>query len=221
MLESFEFDYANFYEKLLLASRQSFKLLKDRHANETFYCFAFVSHPDHGYVFAAASTEEGLTKVAKHYIDHYPERYGKVPLADMRTSLRHSIADSPVYEIDLIVPIFAEVNRIASIRSHALQEIWSELSDEYGEEKADQLVQPHEVQFLDTCFAILKQLDSEGVFAVGAAREHVVVLFDEGDQTDEVKLTYAFVVNPNNIAKRYGAEVQAGRKMDQQISQNR
>ena len=75
MLEDFIFDYSGFYERLLLASCKGFQLLKDRHADETFYCFAFYSHGSRSFLYSAASTEEGLTRVAQRYIDTWYRRW--------------------------------------------------------------------------------------------------------------------------------------------------
>jgi hypothetical protein len=219
MLENFVFDYSDFQKKLLAVSQQGFQLLKDRHKNETFYCFAFYSHGSLSFLYPAASSEEGLTRVAQHYINHHPKPYGQVSLADMRTSLRHSIADSPLNEPDLMLPIFEEVCDLAWKRSSELNDIWSNLADQIGEDPAFELIQPHEDQFMETCFSVLRQLDGEGMFGTGLEREHVVLNFLMGDQSEFE--TSALAVNPKHIVERYLAEIQAGYAIAKRIHSDR
>jgi uncharacterized protein DUF4303 len=210
MLEDFVFDYSDFYERLLLASREGFQLLKDRHTNETFYCFAFYSHGSGSFLYPAASTEEGLTRAAQRYIDTHLERYGKFTLAEMRTRLRHSIADSPLNDSTLMLPVFQEICDLAEARSTGLFEVWSRLSDKFGDDKAFELVEPHDRQFLETCFAVLRQLETEGMFGTPQHRERVILNFLTGDQSTEELLTYAAALNPLHIVERYRAEWLAG-----------
>ncbi len=210
MLEDFIFDYSDFYERLLLASRKGFHLLKDRHTGETFYCFAFYSHGSHSFLYPAASTEEGLSHVAQSYIDTYPDRYGRFTLAEMRTRLRHSIADSPLNDPPLILPVFQEICDLAEARSTGLFEVWSQLSNEYGEDRAFEWVEPHDKKFLETCFAVLRQLEKEGMFGTQQDRERVILNFLTGDQSSQELLTYAAVLNPPHIVERYRTEWLAG-----------
>jgi hypothetical protein len=218
MLAEFSFDYAAFYEKLLNASRAGFQLLKDRHGNETFYCFAYYSHGSYSFLYSAASTEEGLTRVAQRYIDENPQWYGKATLDEMRVDLRHSIADSPLMaDAPLILPIFEEINDLADARHIRLHEIWSQVADAYGYDEADDLIKPHQQQFLETCFSALRRLDKEGLFGMGTVREHVVLNFLMGDQSEYEMLTYAAAVNPLPIVERYKTELQAGWAMSEVV----
>lgn len=218
-LEDFRFDYDVFYEKLLIVSRQGFQLIKERYPNESFYCFAFYSHGDRSFIYTAASTEEGLTRVAQRYIKDYPQWYGQATLEEMRAQLRHSVADSPVHEPQLIEPLFQEINDLLWTRSDMLFEIWSRLADEIGYEKAFNLRAPHDQQFLNVCFAVLKKLDAEGVFGKGPIRQNVVLNFVMGDQSEEKMLSYAAEVNPVYIVQRYQAELEVGYQMYEQIRQ--
>jgi hypothetical protein len=217
MLDNFAFDYKGFYEKLLRASRQSFQLIKDRYPNDTFYCFAFFSHGSYSFVHTAASSEEGLTREAQDYVDRFPESWGQFSLTDVRLSLRHSLPGSPLLEADITLSIFEEVCDLAWERSDALQEIWSSLADELGNDEAFRLVKPHKDQFLDTCFNVLRKLDSERMFGTGLARERVLLNFLMGDQGNYERLTNAHALNPKHIVERYQAEIEAGREIGDRI----
>lgn len=217
MLEHFEFDYTDFYMKLLAASRRGFQTLKDHHAGETFYCFAFYSHGSHSFLYSAASSEEGLTHVAQHYINQYPEMYGHIPIHDMRTMLRHNIADSPLTQPGLMLPIFEEVCELTEKRSNTLHNIWSSLFDKLGANAAFQFTRPHYDQFLDTCFLVLRQLDRAGCFGSGSARDRVLLNFSMGDQSEEEYIHYASAVNPNHIVERYKSELLAATEIGKRV----
>jgi hypothetical protein len=218
MLADFSFDYTAFYEKLLNASRVGFQSLKDRHRNETFYCFAYYSHGSYSFLYSAASTEEGLTRVAQNYIDEYPQWYSKATLDEMRVDLRHNIADSPLMaDMPLISPLFEEICELAYARHIRLHEIWSQVADAHGYDEAFDLIEPHQQQFLETSISALRRLDKEGMFGVGGVREHVVLNFLTGDQSEYEMLTNAAAVNPPHIVERYKTELQAGWAMSKVI----
>jgi len=210
MLEGFTFDYDAFFQELLNASRQGFQVLKERYAGETFYSFGYYSHGSRSFVWAVANTEEELTRVAQFYSREHPELYENVPLADMRTMLRHSISDYLLNQPGLMMPIFDEVCRIAGRRSFELRGIYVQLSEKFGEDKAFEVTQPEDQRFLNTCFAVLKQLESEGMFGLGAQRESVILNYLMGDMSEEEMFEYASLLNSETVVERYKAELEMG-----------
>lgn len=149
MLADFAFDYSHFYVALLDASRKGFNLLKELHLGETFYCFALYSHGSYGFVYTTGNTEEALMRTAQAYVNQ-PNWSHYATLDEMRTMLRHHIGDSPLLDHYLLLePFFQEVFELAEARSNQLHDIWVQLAHEIGDDKAFEMIEPHQQQFLE------------------------------------------------------------------------
>ena len=68
---------------------------------------------------------------------------------------------------------------------------------------------------------MLKQLDVEGMFGMGEAREYVVLNFLMGHQSADEMFAYAEAVNPPHIFERYVNECHAGWELGKLIDLRR
>jgi WD40 repeat protein len=60
---------------------------------------------------------------------------------------------------------------------------------------------------LKDCFAVLQQLDKEGMFGIGAERKRTIINLFYGDQGDEQRVQNAQKLNPPTVWKRYADEL--------------
>lgn len=89
---------------------------------------------------------------------------------------------------------------------HEVQEILDDFdihSDDVSEEEAE----AHISGLRETCARVLADLDAEGMFGNGAAREEVVVILMESDQSNDERIAWAKRLNPENVSKRFEAEL--------------
>jgi hypothetical protein len=218
MAEPFVFDDDKLKALLLSKSRDGFNQIKQQYASEDFYCFALYSHGSYSFAYTVASTEEGLTRAAERYLArnivenwHW---FDDLSLEQMRTMLRHSIADSPLHDGTLAETLFKEVCELAETRSNDLFNLWCEIANEQNEKAAFKAVKPYDKQFLDMCFDVLRQLDREGLFGTGEQRQHIVVNLLMADQSREDMLNYAKALNSQSVLKRYETELDAAASID-------
>jgi hypothetical protein len=122
----------------------------------------------------------------------------------MRLDLRFSLAeagysnamDSPAHKA-----VFDEINSALWHRREAIDDLWNSLS----EQNADALSVMENDKFSQVYYRVLKQLDDEGVFGHGAAREAITVIATNGDQ-DLDPSTFGDVIrdlNPPSVYEHY------------------
>ncbi len=200
------FDAVLFREKLLIASRQGFETLKQVHANESVYCYAYCTNGSLGYVIPILGTEEALTRRAIKYLDD--EKRECSNLAQARAEIRHNPGDLAAQtSVDLENDLFREICEMTHQRSTALFEAWSLIGEKHGEDAANTATEPYYFQFIDLCYSVLKQLDREGVFGTGIQREKVIVNFLFDDQDIESMIKSAQELNPASVVEKYKAEL--------------
>lgn len=185
-MHELNFDYEAFYPRLLDATRQALTWEKVQHAGETFYAFGIYGSAGWGYIVPFCCTEEALTRVAESYLERSGTTlYRGMTLKDMRLDLRFSLADSPYARVFENVPykrLFESINHITTNRQNVLFEMWDTVYEQQGEDEAQAIIEPENERFTHVCHRVLKQLDAEGLFGRGAAREAVTVIATDGDQ---------------------------------------
>ena len=142
--------------------------------------------------------------------------YDGLSLNDMRTYLRHLYGE-PLTEYD---QLFEEISRVAHERAEAIFSIFTKVDNESGFDKADVWLYPHIVEFMDTCYSVLRQLDSEGVFGKGEARQKVIINFLTTEDDEEPYLDHAGKLNPLSVVERCRTELSAANRIRQIISTN-
>ncbi len=186
------FDFQQFHTTLLEEARVGFHSIRRQHRGETFYSFALYTYGERAYIFPTASTEEGLTQVARKYMakGHYQGR----ALEQLRRELRWSPCDSPLHGEG------AAYCQRANELLEPVPELLQALNDREHDsrKRSDKLIEQLDSIFLD----VLKQLDAEGVFGRGEHRASVVVNLLMGDQSDESRLAYAKQLNPREAYQK-------------------
>ena len=186
------FDFQQFQTTLLEEARVGFPGIQQQHRGETFYCFALYTYGERAYIFPTASTEEGLTQVARKYMakDYTQGR----TLEQLRRELRWSPCDSPLHSEG--GSYCQRANEQLEPVPELLQALYDREHDSW--EQSDKLIEQLDSIFLD----VLKQLDAEGVFGRGEHRASVVVNLLMGDQSDESRLAYAKQLNPREAYQK-------------------
>ena len=186
------FDFQQFHTTLLEEARVGFHSIQQQHIGETFYCFALYTCGERGYIFPTASTEEGLTQVARKYMA-VGDNNGRT-LEQLRLELRWSPCDSPLHSEG--EAYCRRANEMLEPVPELLQALYEREHNSW--EQSDKLIEQLDSIFID----VLKQLDAEGVFGRGEHRESVVVNLLMGDQSDESRLAYAKQLNPREAYQK-------------------
>ncbi|TDC55318.1 DUF4303 domain-containing protein [Actinomadura sp. KC345] len=172
---------------LVAAARAAFEQVRQRHPDETFYCYALLTNELAQYVAPTCMSEEGLTRVAREYA----ERSG-APLEQEAGELRWSAADSPHHLLG-----DEHFDRVTDAL-YGRDDPW-ELDGDAVNAEVD-------ARF-EAFFRALVLLDEEGFFGHGAERERVVVNVLEGDQSDRSILANAQRLNPPAALERLAADL--------------
>jgi len=211
MPEWFAFDDEILKRLLLEKARQGFCQLKQQYSADHIYCFALYSHGSYSFVYTAASSEEGLTRSAEKHMTHDLAGnhgwFNGLNLDQVRMMLRHNIGDSPLHEPSIAETLFKTVCDLTEVRSNTLFNKWCEIANEVSEKAAFEAVRPYNETFRDMCLDVLRQLDHEGMFGKGKRRQQVVVNFLTAGQSRQEMVSYARMLNPATVAKRYESEL--------------
>lgn len=180
------FDFAPTEAALLDASRAAFAKFFDDYPDHRFYGMGLFTGPEFSYVAPTAMSEEGLAQSAANHRN----RRGKASSTarELRASLRWSAADSPHHdEIDFegvdMSGVAATLHAIDVRRERA---------------KFDAFV----AEIHEMFYRVLKQLDDEGAFGTGRAREKLFVSMMMGDR-DRSVLELGKRLNPPAAFERY------------------
>ncbi|MBI1258331.1 MAG: DUF4303 domain-containing protein [Chloroflexi bacterium] len=174
---------------LLEASRTAFIDVQQKHPDEHFYAFSLIHEPLWEGIYLASNTEEALLRCA--------ERYQQMPyhahksLAELVMQLRWPSGDWEY--IEPTHPAFKAVD------DWLLMHILREWIDEFNDEE---IWDARYDEVIEICRSVLRQLDSEGIFGVGDAREQVTIHIMMGDQ-DRSWLEYARQLNPPAAFQRW------------------
>jgi hypothetical protein len=191
-------DFTQFENDLYIFGLNSFQRIRDMRPDDRFYCFAFFTSGEFGYISTTASSYEGLEEAAQWYKSQ--ERYSHQSLEELRRELKWSPGDSPLHQEcgEILEPLKATMDQIAG-----------ELHDTYlGDEdwtRFDDYVSNVE----DAIAAALRRIDREGVFGRGSEREGVVTNLLMGDQTYEARIEFAKKVNPPKAVQMLMSDLDA------------
>jgi Domain of unknown function (DUF4303) len=174
---------------LLPATRAAFIAVQQQHPDEHFYAFSLFHEPLWEGVMPAANTEEALARRAEVY--HNFASYTQETPDQLKTILRWSAGDWEYLDSSNLH--FAPVNDW--LLKNVLWEWLGDLDDKSTWEQRYASV-------LEICRSTLKQLDVEGIFGVGAARETVTLNIMLGDQ-DRSWIEHARLLNPPAVYQRW------------------
>ncbi len=180
---------------LLEAARSAFTNIQQQHPDEHFYAFSLIHEPLWEGIYLASNTEEALLRCAERY-HQYPD-YLHMSVVELVTQLRWSSGDWEY--IDATNTYFAEVNDW--LIKHLLRKWIYESHNEEVEDKRDASV-------IEVCRNTLRQLDAEGIFGIGEAREKVTLNIMMGDQ-DRSWLEHGRLLNPPAVYERWLQELKA------------
>ncbi|MFG2087540.1 MULTISPECIES: DUF4303 domain-containing protein [unclassified Spirillospora] len=175
------------------AARAAFTEAREKHPDDSFYCFALFTDAFAAYVLPTCMSEGGLAQVARHYA----EESGR-PLDEEAASLRWAPVDSPHHMLG--EEHFDGVLELLQSRGDPWQLVDK---DERDDEEFDDEVN---LRF-EACFRALALLDDEGLFGSGTVREQVVVNVLQGDQSDRSILGNARRLNPPAAAERLARDL--------------
>jgi hypothetical protein len=195
--DAFSFDIESFHREMLLAARAAFVKINEFHAKDGIYCYAIMTAGTYYWFVPFAGTEASLEIAARSYQRMPQYRHKTIP--QLKCELRWSPADSPM--IDVAGKCFDRVNELAK----QLQPIFNGFDVDNGWED----FRAFSAKIAAVCVDVLKELDREGLFGIGAARELVIIVLLWGDQSDEDRLKYASQLNSESACKRFADEMHA------------
>lgn len=191
-------------DELFRCGLASFRKIKAAHPTDRFYCYAFYTSGEYGYVVATASTYEGLEQVARRYKTTLPA-YKDVPIEDLRLDLKWSPCDSPLHD-QADDPLHEMAPLIQSVAAELTR-----LYDLFEEGPALHAF----VDQVEECFAqALRRIDATGIFGQGDERDGVVVNLLMGDQSDEARIEFAHRVNPPQAVRMLIDDLAAQGELD-------
>ena len=182
-------DRDTFHSTLKRELRSAWTALQLAHPTERFYSFGVYTTEVAGYLTVTASTEEGLATAAKTYAD----RNGGDPVL-IRASLRWSPCDSPLHAEG--ATLLAESDLLRQDGPDPYED-----SAESGE--AIDLI-------FDVAVMALRELDAEGIFGREVERARLTLGIWMGDQSNEDRIEFARLLNPEPVAQRFAHEITAG-----------
>jgi len=150
---------------------------------------------------------------------------GKDP-ALLGQSLRWSAADSPLHSVGS--ELLPQSDKIVQELDFEGRWAADDDADEDGDDDEDdgeedddfdeaELQDPEVEEVFQVIVQVLRELDQEGLFGTGAERERLVLSVWEGDQSNVSRYDYAKALNPPAVAKRFGAEMNAGLRAFYQV----
>lgn len=159
--------------------RAAWEGLRRARPTDAFYVFGLYSTEEVAYLTVTASSQEGLSEVARQYVARTGEDF-----AHLVHQLRWSPCDSPLHAPD-DADFGASSQEVERLRAEGAA--------------------PEEI--LDVAVDALRALDGEGVFGPAATRELVLGIWF-GDQSDESRLDFVQRLNPPAVAERFRRESQ-------------
>jgi hypothetical protein len=169
-------------------TKAAWRLLRKRYPSEDFYAFGLFTTELASYLTITASTEQGLTRSAAEYAARASKS-----AADYLIPLRWSPADSPLRDGDKLLS-----------RCQAIRDLGPDPYD-CTEEENETSIHTVFTAFTDAA----RQLDKEGEFGTGPARERLIIGIWWGDQSDEERLALASPLNSHASVRRFGREMAA------------
>jgi hypothetical protein len=174
-----EIDYIRLQKEILSAARQAFSLVRQQHADETFYAFGLATDSDVVTISPISNSEEGLQRLG--------QAYGE---PDLPLWLRWSPDEWEYWGAG--DEYFAETRKTVGAWLYEDEDDGGFVTRKKG--------------FLSVFAAALKELDAEGFFGEGEEREAVTLLLHITDPSDfevEWMLNHVRELNPEQAYRGY------------------
>jgi hypothetical protein len=189
-------DMTELRSALIADLKQAWQTLQIKHPHGKFYGFGLYTTDDATYFYPTAFTEEGLTAVSTTYC----EKYGG-NINNQRASLRWSPCDSPLHTEG------GDFSRSERAKDEFLA------LNENGDD-SDSLEQG----VFSAALEALLELDKLGLFGTGAIRGELLLSIWKGDQSDEERIAFAKILNPQSTTERFERELAEGYEAFVQLS---
>jgi len=177
-------DFVKLRREVATAAREAFTTVRSKHPGETFYAFALCPDVDVVSFFLAANSEEGLRRTAEQRASK------KYPLEVQLSSIRWDVGAWDFGDLGNSSGLKAANEMIHSAQNNGVHE---------SKEAFDH----NRTKILATFVEALKDLDSEGFFGKGIARENVTVIIQMGDTGPFEGLELTKQLNPAASYERY------------------
>jgi len=178
-------DFKRFEDELYTHGMQAFRRIRELRPGHKFYCFAFFTSGEFGYMGATASSYQGLEEVARRYKAH--DGYQDRPLDQLRKELKWSPVDSPLH---------TDPGGILDAVQATMDQVAAELDSSYKDDGEWENFEIYVARIKDSITNALRRLDRDGIFGQGQERTQVVVNLLMGDQTHADRIEFARKVNP-------------------------
>jgi len=166
------------------AALEAFQISADRHHSESIYCAALYTSGEYGYVYDTISTQEGLNRVAEHYL-----RKGSFDNFEKAVhDLKWSPCDSP-YHLEN-EHLFEKCNQL-------LREIWGSLRKQ-PERDSDSVYRDVHSVFVK----VLKKVRSSNIFP-----SDCLITLLAGDQSNEVRVVNSEEINSQAVCHAFASEL--------------
>jgi hypothetical protein len=174
-------------------ARTSFQAVRVAHLDERFYAFGLLTDGEMSFIAPVSNSEEALLRKSNGY--------AKTPFRWSPTAWEYRHGNSDV--------------------SQEIQEILAEALDSYNdaatEEEFEAEADERYDRIISICEQVLRQLDDEGLFGVGSARNSVLVNIFFLDQNDESTVELAERLNPPEAVDRYRFELRYCREWPPEV----
>ena len=221
MLNNFHFDYDDFYEKLLEASRKAFELLQQSYENENFYLLGLFTDAENMSIGIVGYSEEKLLEVAQKYLEadrskpSERQNYGGLSVEEMKIYLRYGMG-SDAY-LCPYSSYFDDINHSLVERHQTLFEIWS-VAHKLADNLVLEGVAVEENKYAKVCCDVLRQLDLEHIFGEKENREKIYLTFLNGDL--DCSNNSCPDLNPKNVIERYLKEFETEKGVYKIVNEN-
>jgi hypothetical protein len=178
------------------------------HAQDQLYGFGVFTTDSASYLTVTAFSERGLDAAVARYLAS-KRGQGSDP-ALQRQALRWSSADSPLHAVgSTLLPRSDKIANDLDFEGRDLDELDND-EDAEDDDFDDELPDPEVEEVFQVAVQVLRELDREGLFGVGAERERLVLGLWKGDQSNLERHAYAKALNPPAVARRFGEEMNIG-----------
>ena len=191
-------DFKLFEDQLFIHGLNAFRKIRTMRPDDHFYCFAFFTSGEFGYMASTASSYEGLEEVAQQY--KQMEFYSHKELGDLKRELKWSPGDSPLHR---------ECGGIIDSLQGLMDQISQELQDTPVENDDWSEFEAYVSKVNQAVESALGRIDAEGVFGIGDERRGIVVNLLMGDQDDWSRIEFAKRVNPLETVQMLIADLDA------------
>jgi hypothetical protein len=181
------------------------------HAAEQLYGFGVFTTDSASYLTVTAFSERGLDAAVARYLAS-KRGQGSDP-ALQRQALRWSSADSPLHAVGSgLLPTSDKIVNDLDLAGHGLddEDENNGEDDEDDDDFDDEPIDPEVEEVFQVAVQVLRELDQQGLFGIGAERERLVLGLWKGDQSNLERHAYAKALNPPAVARRFGDEMNIG-----------